>query len=65
MATAPRRAGLVGTGLIGGSIGMADPEAKVGFSYSVNRMHARGDNGPRARRLIDALFTCLGGRAGA
>lgn len=49
---------------IGGSIGMADPEAKVGFSYSVNRMHARGDNGPRARRLIDALYACLGARAG-
>jgi len=44
---------------IGGSIGMADPEAKLGISYSVNRMHARGDNGPRARRLIEAVYASL------
>uniref|UniRef100_UPI0013D898C8 serine hydrolase n=1 Tax=Acinetobacter baumannii TaxID=470 RepID=UPI0013D898C8 len=31
---------------IGGSIGMGDVDAKLGISYSVNRMHARGDNGP-------------------
>jgi CubicO group peptidase (beta-lactamase class C family) len=50
---------------IGGSIGMADPEARLGFSYCVNRMHARGDNGPRARRLIDAVYASLGQGAGA
>ncbi|MDA9433854.1 hypothetical protein XH88_19065 [Bradyrhizobium sp. CCBAU 51627] len=44
---------------IGGSIGMADPEAKLGISYSINRMHARGDNGPRARRLIEAVYASL------
>jgi CubicO group peptidase (beta-lactamase class C family) len=44
---------------IGGSIGMADPEAKLGISYSVDRMHARGDNGPRARRLIEAIYASL------
>jgi CubicO group peptidase (beta-lactamase class C family) len=44
---------------IGGSLGMADPEAKLGISYSVNRMHARGDNGPRARRLIEAVYASL------
>jgi CubicO group peptidase (beta-lactamase class C family) len=44
---------------IGGSIGMADPEARLGISYSVNRMHARGDNGPRARRLIEAVYASL------
>jgi CubicO group peptidase (beta-lactamase class C family) len=44
---------------IGGSIGMADPEAKLGISYSVNRMHARGDNGPRARRLIESVYASL------
>jgi CubicO group peptidase (beta-lactamase class C family) len=41
---------------IGGSIGFADPGARVGFGYSVNKMHAVGTNGPRARRLIDALY---------
>jgi CubicO group peptidase (beta-lactamase class C family) len=44
---------------IGGSIGMADPEAGIGLSYSVNRMHARGDNGPRARRLIEAVYSAM------
>jgi CubicO group peptidase (beta-lactamase class C family) len=44
---------------IGGSIGFGDPDAHVAFSYSINKMHAVGDNGPRARRLIDALYGCL------
>jgi len=42
---------------IGGSIGFADPDARIGFGYAINKMHAVGDNGPRARRLIDALFS--------
>jgi CubicO group peptidase (beta-lactamase class C family) len=44
---------------IGGSIGFADPDARIGFSYAVNRMHAVGTNGPRAARLIDALYAAL------
>ncbi|MEO8528102.1 MAG: serine hydrolase domain-containing protein [Pseudolysinimonas sp.] len=44
---------------IGGSIGFADPGAKVGFGFAINRMHAVGDNGPRARRLIDAVYAAL------
>jgi CubicO group peptidase (beta-lactamase class C family) len=44
---------------IGGSIGFADPDARLGFSYAVNRMHAVGTNGPRAARLIDALYKAL------
>lgn len=44
---------------IGGSAGFGDPDARLGFSYCCNRMHAVGDNGPRARRLIDALYSCL------
>lgn len=44
---------------IGGSIGFADPVARVGFSFAINRMHAVGDNGPRARRLIDAVYSAL------
>ncbi|QDZ02285.1 beta-lactamase family protein [Nitratireductor mangrovi] len=43
----------------GGSIGMGDPDARIGFSYSCNKMHARGDNGPRARRIIEALYEVL------
>ena len=44
---------------IGGSIGFADPDAKIAFSFAANRMHAVGTNGPRAARLIDALYECL------
>lgn len=42
---------------IGGSLGFADPDAGIGFGYAINKMHSVGDNGPRARRLIDALFS--------
>ena len=44
---------------LGGSIGFGDPDAKLGFSYCCNQMHAVGDNGPRARRLIDAVYSCF------
>ncbi len=44
---------------IGGSIGFGDPDAKIGFSYAINKMHAVGTNGPRAARLIDALYSVL------
>ncbi|MXO59907.1 serine hydrolase [Altererythrobacter salegens] len=44
---------------LGGSIGFGDPDAKLGFSYCCNQMHAVGDNGPRARRLIDAVYGAL------
>ena len=44
---------------VGGSIGLGDPDAKVGFAYAMNKMHARQDNGPRARRLIEAVYECL------
>ena len=43
---------------IGGSIGFGDPDAKIGFSYCCNKMHAVGTNGPRAARLIDAFYSC-------
>lgn len=43
---------------IGGSIGFCDPDAGIGFSYACNKMHAVGTNGPRAARLIDALYQC-------
>ena len=44
---------------LGGSIGFGDPDAKLGFSYCCNQMHSVGDNGPRARRLIDAVYSAL------
>ncbi len=44
---------------IGGSIGMGDPDAKIGFSYCCNKMHAVSTNGPRAKRLIDALYSIV------
>ena len=43
---------------IGGSIGFCDPDARMGFSYACNKMHAVGTNGPRAARLIDAFYGC-------
>lgn len=45
---------------LGGSIGFGDPDARLGFSYCCNRMHAVGTNGPRARRLIDAVYGVVG-----
>ena len=44
---------------IGGSIGFADPDARIGFSYCCNKMHSLGTNGPRAARLIDAVYASL------
>ncbi len=44
---------------LGGSIGFGDPDARLGFSYCCNQMHAVGDNGPRARRLIDAVYSVV------
>jgi CubicO group peptidase (beta-lactamase class C family) len=44
---------------IGGSIGFCDPDGRIAFSYACNKMHSVGDNGPRARRLIDAVYASL------
>ena len=44
---------------LGGSIGFADPDARVGFSYCCNKMHSVGTNGPRAARLIEAVYSVL------
>jgi CubicO group peptidase (beta-lactamase class C family) len=43
---------------LGGSLGFCDPDAGIGFSYCCNKMHAVGTNGPRAARLIEALYRC-------
>ena len=44
---------------VGGSIGLGDPDIGLGFSYAMNKMHARVDNGPRAGSLIEAVYQCL------
>lgn len=44
---------------LGGSIGFADPDAHIAFSFSCNKMHSVGTNGPRAARLIQALYGAL------
>jgi CubicO group peptidase (beta-lactamase class C family) len=43
----------------GGSLGFVDPAARLGFSYAMNVARPTRNNGPRARRLIDALYRCL------
>lgn len=40
----------------GGSLGFADPEAKIGFGYVTNRMGTAILVDPRARALIDAVY---------
>jgi CubicO group peptidase (beta-lactamase class C family) len=44
---------------IGGSAGFADPVERLSFGYAVNKMHEVGTNGPRAKRLIDAVYAAL------
>jgi CubicO group peptidase (beta-lactamase class C family) len=43
----------------GGSIAFADPKARVGFSYVMNRMGPYILIDPRATALIDATYACL------
>jgi CubicO group peptidase (beta-lactamase class C family) len=43
----------------GGSIGFADPEAGVGFGYTMNQMQPGMPPDPRALRIIDALYASL------
>jgi CubicO group peptidase (beta-lactamase class C family) len=43
----------------GGSIGMADPDAKVGFGYVMNRMKLGLVGGPGAFAALGAFYACL------
>lgn len=43
----------------GGAQGFADPDARLGFAYCPNRMHAGIDIGVRATRMIETTFACL------
>ncbi len=40
----------------GGSLGYADPEAKIGFGYTMNKMQTSLLIDPRATALIDAVY---------
>jgi CubicO group peptidase (beta-lactamase class C family) len=42
----------------GGSLGFADPDARLSFGYSPNRAGPRWQD-PRNRALIDAAYACL------
>ena len=49
-----------GHGGAGGSLGIADPEAKIGFGYVMNLMHTGAWLAdPRPRALLDALYEGL------
>ena len=43
----------------GGSLGYADPEAKIGFGYTMNKMQTSLLIDPRATALIDAVYASL------
>jgi len=43
----------------GGSLGFADPDAKLAFGYLMNHPGDRWHN-PRTLRLIEAIYSCLG-----
>jgi CubicO group peptidase (beta-lactamase class C family) len=43
----------------GGSLGYADPEAKIGFGYTMNQMQTSLLIDPRATALIDAVYASL------
>jgi CubicO group peptidase (beta-lactamase class C family) len=54
--TSPSAFGCPGAG---GSIGFADPEARVGFGYVMNQIQPGMPPDPRALRLIGALYASL------
>jgi CubicO group peptidase (beta-lactamase class C family) len=51
----PKSFGHYGTG---GSLGFADPDAKIGFGYVMNDIIPRWQN-PRNKALVDAVYECI------
>lgn len=47
---------------MGGSIGFADPHARMSFGYTMNRQAMTTGLDERAQSLIDATYTALGHR---
>ena len=43
----------------GGSLGLADPEARIGFGYVMNQMLFDPAGDPRSTGLLRALYECL------
>ncbi len=43
----------------GGSFGCADPDARIGIGYVMNRMSGKVADDPRAQALCSAIFKCL------
>jgi CubicO group peptidase (beta-lactamase class C family) len=52
----PRNFGHPGAG---GSVGFADPDARIGFGYVMNQMKAGLLVGNTGAKLIDALYASL------
>ena len=52
----PRAFGHTGAG---GAIGFADPDARIGFAYGMNRMYSGAGISPRLQVLVDATFSAL------
>jgi CubicO group peptidase (beta-lactamase class C family) len=44
---------------MGGSLGFADPEARIGFGYVTNMLGPHVHLDPRAERLIEAVYASL------
>jgi CubicO group peptidase (beta-lactamase class C family) len=43
----------------GGSLGFADPDARIGFGYTMNKMGPHILIDPRARVLLEAVYASL------
>ena len=56
MSGSPRAFGHTG---IGGALGFADPDRKIGFGFTPNRLAPGPGMSPYAGRLVDALLHCL------
>jgi CubicO group peptidase (beta-lactamase class C family) len=48
----------------GGSLGLGDAEAEIGFGYVMNRMQLGVTGDPRAACLVEAVYTSLGASLG-